>query len=91
MQCELHHSAASGAGVFSVALQIEDFALPTDSTPLSSVPLQVVALVTSSALPCSSRPQFVSVTRVDGSCVGVPFNTTWSEPIIAQSASGDVR
>ena len=78
-------------GWYAVALQIEDFASPTDTTPLSSVPLQFLVLVFTSNQPCSSRPEFVGVTRLDGTCVGVPFNTTWSEPIIAQSGADDVR
>ena len=52
-------------------------------------------LVFTSTEPCDSKPELVGVTRVDGSvdgsCVGVPFNTTYHEPIIAQSWSGNVR
>ena len=74
-----------------MALQIEDFASAADTTPLSSIPLQFVALVTSSPLSCSDRPRFTGGTRLDGSCIGVPFNTTWSEPIIAQTTSSNTR
>ena len=74
-----------------MALQIEDFASAADTTPLSTIPLQFVALITSSPLSCTDRPRFVGVTRVDGSCIGVPFNTTWSEAVIAQTASTNTR
>ena len=91
LQCELHYSETDDAGVFFVALQLEDFASPLDSAPLSNVPLQFLAVVSSSTLPCASGPRFVGVTRSDGSCIGVPTNTTWSEPIIAQTTSIDTR
>ena len=90
-QCEVQHLATTNPGVYFVALQLEDFASPLDSTPLSSVPLQFVAVVGSSTLPCNSGPRFVGVTRLDGSCIGVPTNTAWSEPITAQAASTDTR
>ena len=95
IKCELHHLATSGPGVFFVALQIEDFtsalAANTTTRPLSSIPLQFVAVVTGSPLSCTDRPRLTGTTRVDGSCVGVPFNSTWSEPIVAQTTSSDTR
>ena len=48
-------------------------------------------LVFTSTEPCDGKPELVGVTRVDGSYVGVPFNTAYHEPIIAQSWSGSVR
>ena len=74
-----------------MALQIEDFAAPEDTVPLSSVPLQFVASVFTSEFLCSDRPKFVVPTRVDGSCIGVPFNTTWHEQIIVQTSSPELR
>lgn len=74
-----------------MALQIEDFGSAADTTPLSTIALQFVALVISSPLSCTDRPQFIGVTRVDGSCIGVPFNTTWSEAIIAQTTFSNAR
>lgn len=91
MQCEILHLESSDAGVYFVAVQIEDFASSTDTTPLSSIPLQSMVIVTRSTLPCNRKPRFVSVTRLDGSCVGVPSNTSWNELVIVRSTSTDVR
>ena len=63
----------------------------TDTTPLSSVPVQfLVQVFESSNSTCTVTPKFVGVTRRDGSCIGVPINTTFHEPFIAQSF-GNVR
>ena len=78
-------------GWYAVALQIEDYATPTDVMPLSSVPVQFLVLVFSSEGPCSQKPGFVGVTRVAGSCIGIPFNTTFQEPVIAMSGGPNVR
>lgn len=91
MQCIIRYEATSSVGWYAVALQIEDFASPTDLIPLSSVPAQFLVLVFSSSEPCSSQPEFVGVTRLGGSCVGVPFNTTFNEPLIVQSGGVGVR
>ena len=74
-----------------MSLQIEDFVSQTDIVPLSSVPLKFLILVFNSSLPCTRRPEFVEPTRVDGSCIGVPFNTTWQEPLVAQTSAQGVR
>ena len=52
--------------------------------PLSSVPVQFVAEIFHSTKPCPSQPEFVGTTPLDGSCIGVPFNTSWSTSIIAR-------
>ena len=77
--------------MYAVALQIEDFASTTATVPLSSVPLQFLVNVYTSTGSCgtSTPPEFVGITRVDESCVGVP--STYREPIIAQSASSSIR
>ena len=75
-----------------MALQVEDFISSMDTVPLSSgVPLQFVASVFTSEHLCDDRPEFVAPTRLDGSCVGAPFNTSWEEQIIVQSSSQDLR
>lgn len=74
-----------------MAIQIEDFASPTGTVALSSVPLQFVVSIFESEHLCTNRPQFISPTRLDGSCVGVPFNSTLHEQIVLQSSSEELR
>jgi len=90
-QCNLQFPATGSAGLYAVALQIEDFATTASSVALSSVPIQFLVDVFTSSASCASgtQPEFVGVTRVDGSCVGVP--STYQEPIIAKSGGSGVR
>ena len=74
----------------SLAIQsaaITDLAANSALPIFPTVPIIVASLNTS----CTSQPVFVGVTRVDGSCVAVPLNTTWHEPIIAESGALDIR
>ena len=92
IQCQLQYQATGSLGYYAVAIQIEDFASPTDTMPMSSVPFQFLIRVLSSAdATCANQPELVGVTRLDGSCIGVPFNTTWHELITARSGTNDVR
>lgn len=90
-QCTLFYEATGSSGYYGVAIQIEDFATETSTIPLSSVPIQFLVLVYSSNAPCSSQPEFVGTTRLDQSCIGVPFNTTYHELIIVQAGGEGVR
>ena len=57
----------------------------TDTTPLSSVPVQFVVRVRSFlSSPCTSRPELVGNTPLNGSYFEVPFNTSWSATITAR-------
>ena len=86
-QCELQYEAFNQTGRYAVALQVEDFTSPTDTTPLSSVPVQfVIAIVASNQL-CSNQPELVDSTPQDGSCVVVPFSSSWSAVITVQIPS----
>ena len=91
LQCTLQYSATGSTGWYAVALQIEDFVSTSSTIPLSSVPLQFLILVFTSTSSCNRRPEFVAPTRVDGSCIGIPFSTTWHESIIATSGAAGVR
>ena len=90
-QCNLQFPATGAAGLYAVALQIEDFTTTASTVALSSVPLQFLVDVFTSSASCASgtQPEFVGVTRVDGSCVGVP--STYQEPIIAKTGGSSVR
>lgn len=78
-------------GWYAVAVVIEDFSSRFSTEPLSSVPLQFLVNVYTASGECGGNPEFVGVTRVDGSCVGVPFNSTFSEPIIAYSGGNTFK
>lgn len=71
-----------------MALQVEDFVSSRDTTPLSSVPVQFVIYVFAplSNQPCSVQPELslVGTAPLDGSCIGVPFSSSWSAAITAQ-------
>ena len=74
-----------------MALQIEDFATRSSTVPLSSVPLQFLVDVFYSNMDCAAAPVFVHPTRTEGSCVAVPFNTTFMEQIVVATSSPSVR
>jgi hypothetical protein len=78
--------ASNLTGDYAVALQIEDFVSPMDITPLSSVPVQFVVRVEDifSNPPCNSQLEFVGTAPLDGTCIGVPFNTSWNARITAR-------
>ena len=82
--------ASNLTGDYTVALQVEDFMSPTDITPLSSVPVQFVVRVEDipSNTPCTSPPEFVGTTPVDGACIRVPFNTSWRAIVSARVSNG---
>ena len=91
-QCGLVHSAYSlTRGWYAVAIQIEDFATTTSTTPLSSIPLQFLVYVFDSSASCASRPELVSPTPPDGSCYPVATGSSWSARIVARSGSSSVR
>ena len=92
LQCSLQYSAYTlSAGWYAVALQIEDFASPNSTTPLSSIPLQFLVNIYDTSTPCISGPELVGSTVADGLCIGVQFGTTWNNRITAQSGSSSIR
>ena len=59
----------------------------TDTTPLSSVPVQFVVRVRAfPSSPCTSKPELVGDTPLNGSYFEVPFNKSWNTTIIARVA-----
>ena len=85
IQCALQYQATGLIGRYAVAIQIEDFASPTDTLPMSSVPLQFLVLVYSSSESCTSS----NATMPARSCM--PFNTSWQETITVHSATNSSR
>lgn len=67
--CTLNYSAStSTSGYYAVAIQIEDFASSSSSTPLSSIPLQFLVEIFDSNSGCASAPTFISPTPPNGGC-----------------------
>lgn len=87
----MFYSATGQVGWYAVAVQIEDFAKPNDTEPLSSIPLQFLVRVFESDNNCTNKPEFIEPTRIATSCVGVPFNATFFEPLIAKTGSDTIR
>ncbi|XP_071161044.1 uncharacterized protein [Mytilus edulis] len=85
-ECTISYSAKH-IGWYGVAVQIEDFNSTESLESLSSVPLQFLVVVFSSNTTCASKSTFVEPTRVDGSCIGIPFNTTYFDQIVSRSSS----
>ena len=84
MQCELQYEGiVNQVGRYAVALQVEDFVSPTDTIPMSSIPVQFIVQIFSSSQSCSSndQPELVGSTPKDGSCIGAPFFSPWSAVI----------
>ncbi|XP_062615393.1 uncharacterized protein LOC134277123 [Saccostrea cucullata] len=80
--CTLNYSSVSNsAGYYGVAIQIEDFASPSSSIPLSSIPLQFLVEVFDSSSACASAPTFISPTPPDGRCYESVQGVTFSVEI----------
>ncbi|KAK7074162.1 hypothetical protein SK128_012723 [Halocaridina rubra] len=82
--CTLQYEAIYGPGLYTVAIMVEDF-LPGSNTPLSSVALQFMVEVFSSAASCSSVPQFLPPTIAEGKCLAIPPNSTFTTQMLAYS------
>ena len=91
-ECTISYNAIFDVGLFVVALQIEDFLSPSDTTPLSSVPLQFLVDVFTTGGSCASQPMLVAgETPPDGSCIPVAFDTTFSAGIVATPGEPGLR
>ncbi|XP_062587636.1 uncharacterized protein LOC134249283 [Saccostrea cucullata] len=90
-RCEISYIAKYRTGWYAVAIQIEDFSPLNSTHALSSVSLQFLVNVFSSDKPCQDKPKFIMPTRLDGACVGIPINSTWTEQIIARSGADGVN
>lgn len=70
---------------------IEDYAKPTDTQPLSSIPLQFLVYVFNSNEACDERPDFTEETRAKGSCIGIPPGGTYFDRIIVRAGGPSKR
>ena len=92
--CVLTYTATGALGWYGVAIQMEDFISLTNTTPLSSVPIQFLLYVYSDGLPCNvtTAPELVpGETPPDGSCIPVPTGGTYQAGIVAYSGGVGFR
>lgn len=91
--CVLSYTASGSTGWHAVALQIEDYSVSDTVTPLSSVPLQFLVDISSTAGSCDDKPLVLqlNLTNVNGSVAPIALNTTFFQTIVANSGSTNVR
>lgn len=78
-------------GYYAAAVMIEDFATPTATQALSSIPLQFLIYFSISNETCDERPQFTEETRAEGSCIGIPPGGTYFDRIIVRAGGPSKR
>ncbi|XP_078378906.1 integrin beta-like protein A [Oculina patagonica] len=84
-ECKITYSATDHKGYYAAAAMIEDFAEPTATEALSSIPLQFLVYVSDSNEPCDERPEFTELTRAKGSCIGIAPGGTYFDRIIVRA------
>ena len=90
-ECKITYSATDDIGYYAVAAMIEDYAAPTDTRPLSSIPLQFLVNVFKSNESCDERPDFTEETRAKASCIGIPHGGTYFDRIIVRAGGPSKR
>ena len=90
-ECKITYSAVYHTGYYGVAAMIEDFAKPTDTEALSSIPLQFLVYVFNSNEACDERPDFTEETRPKGSCIGIPPGGTYFDRLIVRAGGPSKR
>ena len=75
-------------GWYVVAVQIEDFATPDSTTPLSSVPVQFLIHTVNETI---HHPIFVGSTLAYGSRVPVSHESPFNTRIVAESGSNSTK
>ena len=90
-ECKVTYSATDRIGYYGVAAMIEDFAKPTDTKAISSIPLQFLVYVFRSNEACDERPEFTDETRAKESCIGIPPGGTYLDRIIVLAGGPSKR
>ncbi|XP_035679046.1 uncharacterized protein LOC118417560 [Branchiostoma floridae] len=100
--CTLHYTAAGGGmatGWWAIALVLEDFVrspscssppFPASCGPFTQIPLQFLAFVESSNVPCNQRPELIGQTPDDQDCIGIPPGDTYTAVIQAEAGRSGV-
>ncbi|XP_048727704.2 mucin-4-like isoform X2 [Ostrea edulis] len=77
--CTIDYSSTTNSnGYYGVAIQIEDFATSSSTTPISSIPLQFLVEIFDSNSPCAAAPTFISPTPADNGCFEAVQGITFS-------------
>ena len=90
-ECKITYSATEYTGFYAAPVMIEDFATPTATQALSSIPLQFLVYVFQSNEGCDERPEFTKETRAEGSCIGIPPGGTYFDRIIVRAGGPSKR
>ncbi|XP_015760399.1 PREDICTED: uncharacterized protein LOC107339598 isoform X2 [Acropora digitifera] len=90
-ECKITYSATEYTGFYAAPVMIEDFATPTATQALSSIPLQFLVYVFTSNEGCDERPKFTKETRAEGSCIGIPPGGTYFDRIIVRAGGPSKR
>lgn len=86
--CTIPYTVNGTAGYYAVALHIEDFLFPTDTVPLSSVPLEFLILVSQPMSNCTNKSTIVNPVMHNNDCVDILVNSIYNESIVARSDCG---
>ena len=90
-ECKITYSATEYTGFYAAPVMIEDFATPTATHALSSIPLQFLVYVFKSNEACDERPEFTEETRAEGSCIRIPPGGTYFDRIIVRAGGPSKR
>ena len=86
VQCIISYGGGGQAGVYAVALQVEDF---LNNEHLSSVPVQFLVDLFDSPSDCeSANPLLVGETPQDGDCILIAPGGTFEASVVARVRSG---
>ena len=90
-ECKITYSSPAKTGFYAAAVMIEDFATPTATEALSSIPLQFLIYFFNSNEACDERPEFTEETRAEGTCIGIPPGGTYFDQIMVRAGGPSKR
>ena len=76
------------SGWYGVAIQIEDFISQNSTTPMSSIPVQILIHVVASNI---TSPLLVGDTPLDGSCVLLSLGEEYTAELAAYSGGDGAK
>jgi hypothetical protein len=83
--CILTYNGSGDVGFYAVAIQVEDFATPNGTRPMSSVPIQfVVNIISENGSDTCLPPRFVYPTPADGAQVNIEKYTQFTSRVTVE-------